>query len=392
MEVKVQQISSLLQTKNEFANKRKRIVECDQKSILLLDKTSIHLEPGTVTALMGLGKSNKCLLECISLRKAANVLDGKMLYDGDTRNVGIYKDIVLINDIGIVHFESLTVFEYLYFGARLRVICSTSECRERARLAARLVGIDGGVQIGQLSTADVRILSIAAELVGNPTLVCLTNPTEGLDAVSTLRVLRVLYKIAKRISMPTTIVYTLSSVCDDMVLHIDNLHIFVGCNLEYTCKFNNYTLPALLEKIGKLIMKASLVIMAASKNENIDILKSDYQYDHVYVMALFKVIEDMNKLRSDKQQILETNSYKKSRISDKVNSLVYNGTMKSSNNNDQKELTAATMMKEKCNAIELEGGRFRNNSSIYAHLQAQGIICYISCYIYFISIAKETIL
>lgn len=75
-----------------------------------------------------------------------------------------------------------------------RVPHGTIECRERARAAIRLSGLDGSTKIYHLTKGEMRLLDIASELVGHPTLICLMDPLIGLDASSALDIMRILYR------------------------------------------------------------------------------------------------------------------------------------------------------------------------------------------------------
>lgn len=267
---------------------------------LLLNKVSLHLNPGSITAIMGLGHNYKYLLECLSLRQNDGLLGGKILHDGAVRKTAIYKDIAFIKDIGISHFESLTVFDYLYYGARLRVTHGVIECRERARLAARVVGLEGSTKIGRLSKAEVRILSIAAELVGNPTLICLVDPTEGLDAGGALDVIRVLHSVAKRVSMSTTIVYNVFSIHDDMFRLLDNIAFFIDNKLEYFCPVRYYYAAGRgLLTAQNLVAQASAVVLDHERNHSV--VKKNNKNEPImictnHVNTFMKVIDDLNRL------------------------------------------------------------------------------------------------
>jgi ABC-type multidrug transport system ATPase subunit len=304
MEVKISSFSYLLEKKKRglLYNTVKLISDSislnknQAESSLLLNKVSMQLLPGSITALMGLGHNYKYLLECISLRQIEGMIGGKIHYDGSARKPGIYKDIVLINDIGITHFESLTVFDYLYYGARLRVTHGVIECRERARLAGRLVGLDGNTKIGRLSKSEVRILSIAVELVGNPTLICLIDPTEGLDAGGALDVMRVLHAVSKRASMTTTIVYNVFSIHEDMFRLVDNIALFVESKLEYYCPVRNYSSRALLTAYH-LVTQASAVVLDHERNHSYVKHKGDLSaVSESHANSLLRIIGELDRL------------------------------------------------------------------------------------------------
>ena len=73
---------------------------------------------------LGEGIGQKRLLECIALRPMDGYMAGNIQYDNALRKGGEFKDIAFVtSDIGAIHhFDSLTVFDYLYYCARLRYI------------------------------------------------------------------------------------------------------------------------------------------------------------------------------------------------------------------------------------------------------------------------------
>jgi ABC-type multidrug transport system ATPase subunit len=113
------------------------------------------------------------------------------------------------------------------------------ECRERARLAAKTCGLDGSIILGSLTKSEIRIFNIAQELVGNPTFICLIDPLEGLDANGKTEVLKVLWTIAKRVGMGTTILFNLHSIDEDCLRFIDNVAIFFHNRLDYLGNLKN---------------------------------------------------------------------------------------------------------------------------------------------------------
>ena len=143
----------------------------------IVDKISLNLKPASVTAIMGLGPGPKSLLKLIALRHKFGIATGKILYDGVERSNDFYKDIAFIHDVGIFDFDGLSVFDYLYYGAKLRIEHSATECRERARQAAKALDLQVATKLGKLTKGELRLLAIATELVANPTLMCIVDPT-----------------------------------------------------------------------------------------------------------------------------------------------------------------------------------------------------------------------
>ena len=198
MEVKLENVS-YLDERNELIKNISNDIKSSsirQNKELLLQDINLKLEPGSVTVFVGNSIGQRRLLECIALRPMDGYMAGNIQYDSALRKGGAFKDIAFVtSDIGYVnHFDSLSVFDYLYYCARLRVSHGNIECRERARSAIRLVGLDGSTKIYHLTKGEMRLLNIASELVGHPTLICLMEPLLGLDASSALDIMRILFR------------------------------------------------------------------------------------------------------------------------------------------------------------------------------------------------------
>lgn len=197
-------------------------------------------------------------------------LSGKILYDSVARKNGWFKDIVHIkfnknSQLSERYYNRLSVFEYLYYGARLRISYGVIECRERTRNAIKLVGLDSSATVNTLTASELRMLSIAVELVGNPTLLCLENPIDGLDASGSIEVMSLLRKVAKRSSSPVTIVYVIKFLDYDMLRYIDNVLLFTEHKLVRFQDISKGSLESnALEQIKALIVEASVQLKSYS--------------------------------------------------------------------------------------------------------------------------------
>jgi ABC-type multidrug transport system ATPase subunit len=126
MEVKVENVSYLIERNELITNINKNINNNNngirQNKELLLQDINLKLEPGSVTVFVGNSIGQKRLLECIALRPMDGYMAGNIQYDSALRKGGAFKDIAFVtSDIGYVnHFHSLSVFDYLYYCARLR--------------------------------------------------------------------------------------------------------------------------------------------------------------------------------------------------------------------------------------------------------------------------------
>lgn len=119
MELKIENVSYLVVKRNQLISSLKNTTN---KTELLIQDINLNLEPGSVTAFVGNSIGQRRLLECVALRPMDGYMAGNIQYDSALRKGGAFKDIAFVtSDIGTVHhFNSLSVFDYLYYCARLR--------------------------------------------------------------------------------------------------------------------------------------------------------------------------------------------------------------------------------------------------------------------------------
>ena len=206
---------------------------------VILNNVTGYIMHGKMTALMGSSGSGKTsLMECLSLRRRSGIVTGEIRLNGHVLNPHQFR-----RSTGYVEqfdFQSatLTVRETVKFSALLRlddasrrlqlekIIDQTLEMLELTLLEHHLVGSSlsstsagssdyntksdiikpsssyrGGrsnyYNAHQLTTEQRKRLSIAVELVANPSILFLDEPTSGLDSRGANIVIRCLKRIAK---------------------------------------------------------------------------------------------------------------------------------------------------------------------------------------------------
>jgi ABC-type multidrug transport system ATPase subunit len=104
-----------------------------------------------------------------------------------------------------LHNGQATVKEALEFSAHLRLPASVDAHTREAFIqeVMELVGLTtiqnrmiGDASQPSLSTGQLKLLTIAVELVANPSIIFLDEPTSGLDSKSAYRVMRAIKRIA----------------------------------------------------------------------------------------------------------------------------------------------------------------------------------------------------
>lgn len=170
----------------------------------LLNCISASLKPGTLTAILGGSGSGKTtLLNTISERMSTSTstrisTSGSTTFNGRTGVHSVRHAYVMQQDVLI---PTLTVRETLLYSARLRLGSSTPEA-DMARIVDEVI-----LELGLKECANTRIgdhqhrgcsggekrrVSVAVQMLSNPSVLFLDEPTTGLDASSAFQLVRTL--------------------------------------------------------------------------------------------------------------------------------------------------------------------------------------------------------
>ncbi|KAI3539395.1 ABC transporter [Colletotrichum abscissum] len=197
----------------------------------LIYHVNASLQPGTLTAIIGGSGSGKTtLLNTLSERMISARLaqSGHITFNG---NEGIHNArhaYVMQQDILL---PSLTVRETLQYSADLRLPPPTT-AEERARIVEEVIlelGLKecSNTRIGDrqhrgCSGGEKRRVSIGVQLLANPSVLFLDEPTTGLDATSAFQLMRTLKKLATK---GRTIITTIHQPRSEIWDLFDNLII-----------------------------------------------------------------------------------------------------------------------------------------------------------------------
>ncbi|KAF2272145.1 ABC transporter-like protein [Westerdykella ornata] len=173
----------------------------------ILDDISGEMRSGTLTAIIGGSGSGKTsLLNQMSGRMHGNRLSfsGRTLFNGSEDAARVRSAYVIQQDILL---PTLTIRETLRYAADLRLPASIGK-KERRQLVEEVI-----VELGLKEAADTRIgnsehrgcsggekrrTSIGVQLLSNPSLLWLDEPTTGLDSTSAYQVIRTLRSLARK--------------------------------------------------------------------------------------------------------------------------------------------------------------------------------------------------
>eukprot|EP00299_Pterocystis_sp_00344_P019875 c9825_g1_i1.p1 GENE.c9825_g1_i1~~c9825_g1_i1.p1 ORF type:complete len:1418 (-),score=402.66 c9825_g1_i1:52-4305(-) len=191
-----------------FSNVSYTVIHSTTKQKLdILQNVSGYCVPGTMTALMGSSGAGKTtLLDVIAGRKSTGTIRGEFKVNGYLKEVATFKRLSAYVEQNDLHSPQATVREAVMFSAKLRL--PSTEVTPTSRDAfvesvLKILELDviGDFRIGSgeegLTMEQRKRVTIAVELVSNPSLLFLDEPTSGLDARAALIVMRAVKNIAR---------------------------------------------------------------------------------------------------------------------------------------------------------------------------------------------------
>ncbi|GFP80592.1 ABC transporter g family member 31 [Phtheirospermum japonicum] len=166
----------------------------------LLSNVSGVFSPGVLTALMGSSGAGKTtLMDVLAGRKTGGYIEGDIRISGHPKEQKSFARISGYVEQSDIHSPQVTVIESLWFSSFLRLPKEVNEAQrkefveevmqlvELGSLRHALVGLPGS---SGLSTEQRKRLTIAVELVANPSIIFMDEPTSGLDARAAAIVMR----------------------------------------------------------------------------------------------------------------------------------------------------------------------------------------------------------
>ncbi|KAK4559504.1 hypothetical protein RGQ29_008643 [Quercus rubra] len=201
-----------------------------EKSIQLLQDITGVFRPGVLTALMGVSGAGKTtLMDVLSGRKTAGHMEGEIRIGGYPKVQDTYSRISGYCEQSDIHSPLLSVGESVAYSARLRLPAQidkftrlefVAEVLQLIELDEIKDGLVGSPGISGISTEQRKRLTIAVELVSNPSIIFMDEPTSGLDARAAAIVMRVVKNI---VSTGRTVVCTIHQPSIDIFEAFDEL-------------------------------------------------------------------------------------------------------------------------------------------------------------------------
>lgn len=195
----------------------------------LLTSVSASLAPGSLTAILGGSGSGKTtLLNTISSRISSSRLSqsGSILFNAQPGVHNVRSAYVTQTDVLL---PTLTARETLQYSADLR-LPSSSTARERLHVVEEVI-----MELGLKEAADTRVgssihrglsggekrrVSIGVQMLANPSVLFLDEPTTGLDASSAFQLVRTLKNLAAK---GRTVIVTIHQPRSEIWSLFDNL-------------------------------------------------------------------------------------------------------------------------------------------------------------------------
>ncbi|KAF8393289.1 hypothetical protein HHK36_021530 [Tetracentron sinense] len=198
----------------------------------LLKGVNGAFRPGVLTALMGVSGAGKTtLMDVLAGRKTGGYIEGSITISGYPKKQETFARISGYCEQTDIHSPHVTVYESLLYSAWLRLppdvnsanrkmfIEEVMELVELTSLREALVGLPG---VNGLSTEQRKRLTIAVELVANPSIIFMDEPTSGLDARAAAIVMRT---VRNTVDTGRTVVCTIHQPSIDIFDAFDELFL-----------------------------------------------------------------------------------------------------------------------------------------------------------------------
>ena len=221
----------------EFKTKSSR----KDPSKTILSNISGIVRPGELLAIMGPSGSGKTtLLNCLSGRFQKNLtkVSGQVLINGRKIESVNYKAMIGFVPQDDVLLEFLTPRETLTFSAAFTTNLAPEERKAAVDRMIEELGLSscadstiGGHIVRGISGGEKKRTSIGVELIFNPSVLFLDEPTTGLDSFNADQIIHLLVTLTKKDS---TLIATIHQPSSQMVSRFDKLMLLAHGNSVYT--------------------------------------------------------------------------------------------------------------------------------------------------------------
>jgi ABC-type multidrug transport system ATPase subunit len=195
-----------------------------KRTLNTMREVSLSIKPKEFVAVIGGSGSGKSTL-LRSLNGAQRATTGQVLINGNDlyRDYAQYQPLIgYVPQADIVH-DGLSVYQSLWYSARLRFPGEPETARQqridRALDALELTPFKDRL-VGRLSGGQKKRVSIALEMMAEPPLLFMDEPSSGLDEGLDKSMMNTLRKLADRGHIVTIVTHTTLNIdlCDELVL------------------------------------------------------------------------------------------------------------------------------------------------------------------------------
>ncbi|MCO5612472.1 hypothetical protein L7F22_066739 [Adiantum nelumboides] len=196
----------------------------------LLRGVSGTFRPSILTALVGVSGAGKTtLMDVLAGRKTGGYIEGHISISGYPKKQDTFARIAGYCEQTDIHSPNVTVRESVAYSAWLRLpkdvdksarmmfVDEVMELVELGSIQDAIVGLPG---VNGLSTEQRKRLTIAVELVANPSIIFMDEPTSGLDARAAAIVMRT---VRNTVNTGRTVVCTIHQPSIDIFEAFDEL-------------------------------------------------------------------------------------------------------------------------------------------------------------------------
>ncbi|RZB97864.1 ABC transporter G family member 36 isoform C [Glycine soja] len=239
----------------------------------LLRGVTSSFRPGVLTALMGVSGAGKTtLMDVLAGRKTGGYIEGDIRISGFPKNQETFARVSGYCEQTDIHSPQVTIRESLLYSAFLRLpkevskeekiqfVDQVMDLVELDNLKDAIVGLPG---VTGLSTEQRKRLTIAVELVANPSIIFMDEPTSGLDARAAAIVMRT---VRNTVDTGRTVVCTIHQPSIDIFEAFDEL--------------------LLMKRGGQVIYSGPLGRNSHKITEYFEVLQ---QTDYIYLIMYFNI-------------------------------------------------------------------------------------------------------